>query len=148
MSVQIPNFCAKLRFLPASCIMKWCKSPYLAFSNTRTGMIPPFLEVYSASLEIFSSSQDMTSQHIPSRLIVLGCSRIDLRPRIEISAIKQGNSRLSKSSYSKHSSKTGRLKAKLNCRFADASRISAVAPWPMRSSAGCQVMGRKSILSL
>ena len=119
--------------IPLSCVMKICRSPYVAFSKTRTGQTLPV--------------SSMTSQQMPRSSLIFGWRRIEGWLSTNISATIARKMAVSSTSVRAYSGDVNRLNAKLVSRLIDDWRISAVAPPPMQSSAGCHVIGRKSTFS-
>ena len=130
-SVQSFNFSWIDRELPCPDFTNSNRSPYIDFSNTKTG------QTWSPSPGI--------SQHIPSSVTTYGWSRIAwwLSMIISLTTACKGVS----SSTLPVESSPKRLKAKLVCALADAWLTLAWPPSPKSSSRACHVMGRKGISS-
>ena len=130
-SAHIFNLTSRAAVFPSPEADHSVKFPKLAFSNTSTGQT--------------SLLSGEVSQHKPSSLTMLGCPRISGCPKTEISEYTRWKSFDRSASDRVSQCRSNRLKAKLVCALINDWRISAVAPLLTVSSAGCQVMGRKSI---
>ena len=120
------SFAVTDRPRPSAEPKKWCRSPSLDFSKRRTGKI--------------RSASGLTSQHIPSNLIIFGWSRIKGWHRILSSVIASLKVSLCLELW------RIRLKAKLNCKLTSDWLTLPYPPSPSNPKPGCHVVEIKSTL--
>jgi len=123
MSAQRLSFATTDKPQPSAELKKWRTLPSLYFWKRRIGQI--------------RSTSELTSQHIPSNLIIFGWSRIKGWHSIPSSVI--GSLKLSETSRI-------RLKAKLNCKLTNDWLTLPYPPWPSNPKPGCHVVATKSTL--